>query len=80
MLVMVLLQCMARCLQFHSWSDALCVPIDWQVYKRRDPASNEETELMENLFDCLCVALMHPANRQKFLDGEGPQLMILILK
>ncbi|XP_065185882.1 beta-catenin-like protein 1 [Sycon ciliatum] len=50
------------------------------VYKRRDPASNEETELMENLFDCLCLALMHPANRQKFLDGEGPQLMILMLK
>ena len=49
-------------------------------YKRRDPASLDEAEMMENLFDCLCSALMFTANRDKFLRGEGLQLMILMLK
>ena len=35
---------------------------------------------MENLFSCLCSSLMFPANRQRFLKGEGPHLMNLMLK
>ena len=35
---------------------------------------------MENLFDALCASLMLPANRKKFLDGEGLQLMNLMLR
>ena len=49
-------------------------------YKRRDPQSLDEIEMMENLFDCLCSALMHTPNRERFLKGEGLQLMILMLK
>ena len=49
-------------------------------YKRRDPGSVDETEMMENLFDSLCSALMFSPNRDRFLKGEGLQLMILMLK
>jgi beta-catenin-like protein 1 len=49
-------------------------------YKRHDPSSNEESEYMENLFNCLCSSLLWGANREKFLKGEGPQLMNLMLK
>ncbi|CAH8539278.1 unnamed protein product [Schistosoma turkestanicum] len=50
------------------------------VYKRHDPTSQEEIELMLNLFDCLCSALMLPENKDRFLKGEGIQLMNLMLR
>lgn len=50
------------------------------AYKRHDPETLDEREHMENLFDGLCAALMLPANREKFLDGEGLQLMNLMLR
>ncbi|WKX89323.1 hypothetical protein Q1695_008737 [Nippostrongylus brasiliensis] len=50
------------------------------VYKRHDPENLDEREHMENLFDALCAALMLPANRGKFLDDEGLQLMNLMLR
>lgn len=49
-------------------------------YKRRDPNSPDEVEMMENLFDALCSALTFTPNRERFLKGEGLQLMILMLK
>lgn len=49
-------------------------------YKRHDPQSADEFEHMENLFDALCSALLHLPNRQVFLDGEGLQLMNLMLR
>lgn len=49
-------------------------------YKRRDPSSPEELEMMENLFDALCSTLMCVPNRSRFLKGEGLQLMILMMK
>lgn len=49
-------------------------------YKRHDPSSAEESEMMENLFDCLCSSLMVSTNRDKFLRGEGLQLMNLMLR
>ncbi|XP_077982087.1 beta-catenin-like protein 1 [Glandiceps talaboti] len=50
------------------------------AFKRHDPSSNEEFEMMENLFNCLCSALMFMSNRAKFLQGEGLQLMNLMLR
>lgn len=50
------------------------------TYKRHDPASNEEQEYMENLFNCLCSCLMAKENRDRFLKGEGLQLMNLMLR
>ncbi|XP_002738738.2 beta-catenin-like protein 1 [Saccoglossus kowalevskii] len=50
------------------------------AFKRHDPSSNEEYEMMENLFNSLCSALMLTANRDRFLKGEGLQLMNLMLR
>nr|CAG4645437.1 EOG090X03ST [Lynceus sp. MCZ IZ 141354] len=50
------------------------------VYKRNDPKTSEETEMVENLFDSLCLALHYAPNRDKFLKGEGLQLMNLMLR
>uniref|UniRef100_A0A671LGT2 Beta-catenin-like protein 1 n=1 Tax=Sinocyclocheilus anshuiensis TaxID=1608454 RepID=A0A671LGT2_9TELE len=51
-----------------------------QVFKRHNPTTAEEQEMMENLFDALCSCLMLPANRDRFLRGEGLQLMNLMLR
>lgn len=40
----------------------------------------DETEFMENVFDCLCSALGEPEIKQQFLDSEGVDLMVLIMK
>uniref|UniRef100_A0A183TLN8 Beta-catenin-like protein 1 n=1 Tax=Schistocephalus solidus TaxID=70667 RepID=A0A183TLN8_SCHSO len=50
------------------------------VYKRHDPSTREEAEMMYNLFDCLCSSLMLAGNKDKFLKGEGVQLMNLMLR
>lgn len=50
------------------------------VYKRHDPSTAEEQELMENLFNVLCSCLLHAPNRELFLRGEGLQLMNLMLR
>lgn len=50
------------------------------AYKRHDPSTREEAEMMYNLFDCLCYSLMLAPNKDKFLRGEGVQLMNLMLR
>jgi hypothetical protein len=40
----------------------------------------QEEELMENLFNCLCSLLLEKENRDRFLQGEGIQLMNLMLR
>eukprot|EP00038_Savillea_parva_P010860 m.193312 g.193312 ORF g.193312 m.193312 type:complete len:601 (-) comp18896_c0_seq1:31-1833(-) len=49
-------------------------------YKRKDPASGEEHEMMQNLFGCLCSAVMLTSNLQVFIDAEGVELMIIMLR
>ncbi|XP_063104438.1 beta-catenin-like protein 1 isoform X3 [Cavia porcellus] len=49
------------------------------VFKRHNPSTAEEQEMMENLFDSLCSCLMLSSNRERFLKGEGLQLMNLML-
>jgi len=49
-------------------------------YKRHDPTVQEEIEYMENLFNCLCSLLLQRENRDRFLQGEGLQLMNLMLR
>ena len=51
-----------------------------QAYRKRDPKDGDETEFMENAFDALCSALIVPSVKQAFLDGEGIELMCLMLK
>ncbi|XP_077542319.1 beta-catenin-like protein 1 [Haemaphysalis longicornis] len=49
-------------------------------FKRHDPISSDETEMMENSFGALCSSLMYSPNREHFLKGEGLQLMNLMLR
>lgn len=49
-------------------------------YKRHNPGTPEEQEMMENLFDVLCALLLHTPNRDLFLKAEGLQLMNLMLR
>lgn len=49
------------------------------LYKSRDPKSSDEEEMVENLFDCLCCLLMPVENKEKFLNAEGVELMIIIM-
>ncbi|KAK1336289.1 hypothetical protein QTO34_004094 [Cnephaeus nilssonii] len=50
------------------------------AFKRRNPSTAEEQEMMENLFDALCSCLLLRSNRERFLKGEGVQLMNLMLR
>ena len=49
-------------------------------YKRKDPKDADETEMMENYFDALCLALEEPEIKQKFLEEEGVELMLIMMK
>ena len=40
----------------------------------------EEAEFMENVFDALCSVLSEQKAKQLFLDAEGPDLMIIMIK
>ena len=40
----------------------------------------DEAEFMENVFDFLCSALGEPEIKKLFLDSEGVDLMVLMLK
>ncbi|KAG2188206.1 hypothetical protein INT44_000958 [Umbelopsis vinacea] len=49
-------------------------------YKRKDPADDDEAELMENCFTSLCSALAEPEIKKLFLEGEGIELMLIMIK
>ncbi|KAF7775959.1 hypothetical protein Agabi119p4_4352 [Agaricus bisporus var. burnettii] len=49
-------------------------------FRRRDPVDPDETEFIENLFDALCSALSEAPIKRLFLDAEGPDLMVLMMK
>eukprot|EP00803_Ostreobium_quekettii_P001406 evm.model.scf_992.3 EVM.evm.TU.scf_992.3 scf_992:15874-19979(-) len=49
-------------------------------YKSREPKTMDEGEFLENLFDALCSCLLLPENRVRFMESEGIELMLLILK
>ncbi|KAJ9477490.1 DNA-directed RNA polymerase II 138 kDa polypeptide [Pseudozyma hubeiensis] len=49
-------------------------------YRRASPASGEEQEFVENVFDSLCLSLFRPSNKTLFVSGEGVELMVLMMK
>lgn len=49
-------------------------------FKRKDPKDDDETEFMENLFDALCSCLNEAEIKKIFLEGEGVELMSIMLK
>ncbi|PSR77278.1 hypothetical protein PHLCEN_2v7971 [Hermanssonia centrifuga] len=49
-------------------------------FRKRDPVDADETEFMENVFDSLCSTLGEPEVKKLFLDSEGVDLMVLMMK
>ncbi|KZO93737.1 DUF1716-domain-containing protein [Calocera viscosa TUFC12733] len=49
-------------------------------YRKKDPAEGDETEFMENVFDGLCSALAEPEIKKLFVDAEGVELMVIMMK
>lgn len=51
------------------------------IWRRKDPEkeSNEE-EFAENLFDCLISLVRNPSGADSFLEGEGVELCLIMLK
>jgi beta-catenin-like protein 1 len=50
------------------------------AYKKKDPKEGDEVEMLSNCFDSLCSALAEPEIKQKFVSGEGIELMLIMLK
>ncbi|KAI9093079.1 Catenin-beta-like protein [Phlyctochytrium arcticum] len=50
------------------------------AYKRKDPSSPDEIEMMENVFDTLCACLIEPEAKQQFVQAEGLDLMLIMLR
>lgn len=48
-------------------------------FRKRDPVDADEEEFMDNIFDALSSALGEPENRKLFLDGEGIELMLIMM-
>ncbi|KAF8341535.1 DUF1716-domain-containing protein [Cantharellus anzutake] len=49
-------------------------------FRKRDPIDSDEIEFMENVFDALCSALSEPGIKKAFLDGEGVELMVIMMR
>eukprot|EP00126_Sphaerothecum_destruens_P009217 Sdes_comp20463_c0_seq1m14707 len=49
-------------------------------FRKRDPENQEEFEYMENLFSNLSACLMSNENLNLFLEGEGIELILLLIK
>ena len=50
-------------------------------YRKRDPAKGtEEEEFVENLFDCVTCCVDEEEGKRKFLDAEGVELCLIMLK
>ncbi len=49
-------------------------------YRKRDPVDAEETEFFENVFSVLCLLLSHQSAQAQFLDCQGLELMLILIK
>ncbi|KAI8331071.1 Catenin-beta-like protein [Choanephora cucurbitarum] len=50
------------------------------VYRRKDAEIEDESEMVENYFNAMCLLLNEPENKARFLESEGIELMVLMLK
>ena len=51
------------------------------AYQKRDPEKGtEEEEYVENVFDCVTCCVDEEEGKQKYLDGEGIELCLIMLK
>lgn len=51
-----------------------------QQYLKKDPGDSEEVEFMENVFNSVCSSLAQPEMKKAFLNSEGVELMVLMMK
>ncbi|KTW30168.1 hypothetical protein T552_00645 [Pneumocystis carinii B80] len=49
-------------------------------YRKRDPVKDIEEEFVENVFDCLCSLLEEQEGKEKFVDAEGVELCLIMLR
>lgn len=50
-------------------------------YRKRDPAKGtEEEEYVENLFDCVTCVVDEAEGKQKFVEAEGAELCLIMLR
>lgn len=50
-------------------------------YRKRDPPKGtEEEEYVENLFDCIMCCVDESAGKEKFLEAEGIELCLIMLR
>lgn len=49
-------------------------------YKRKDPKEEDEVGMMENVFNVLRSVVQEPEGKSAFVEGEGVELMIMMLK
>merc|ERR1719401_2828257 len=50
------------------------------VYRKRDPEGSEESEFMQNMFDCLCSLMLMPTHQLAFGKVQGLELMIRMMR
>lgn len=51
------------------------------AYRKRDPEKDsDEEEFVENLFDCLTCLVESPEGKQKFIEAEGVELALIMLR
>ena len=51
------------------------------AYRKRDPAKDsDEEEYVENLFDCLVCVVDEPSGKEKFVEAEGVELCLIMLR
>jgi len=49
-------------------------------YRKRDPADSEESEYLQNMFDCLCTLMLDRVHQVAFGKVQGLELMIRMMK
>lgn len=50
-------------------------------YRKRDPAKgSDEAEFVENIFDCATCVVDEAAGKEKFVDAEGVELALIMLR
>ncbi|KAI9742197.1 MAG: hypothetical protein M1818_004097 [Claussenomyces sp. TS43310] len=51
------------------------------LYRRRDPIKgSEEEEFIENVFDCLTCTVDEPDGKAKFVEAEGVELCLIMIR
>ncbi len=51
------------------------------AYRKRDPEKDsDEEEYAENLFDCLVCLVDEPTGKEKFIEAEGVELCLIMLR